>query len=84
MPKITIIAEGAARTPRRDELGRWEPGQYLGRDTTGEAAPQEVDDTEQVRRAIARGDLRVVLPTPPGTVPVVSDEDTHPNTPQED
>lgn len=58
--KIRIIATGDARTPLRDELGRWEPGQYLGRDAKGEPKAQEVEETEQVRRAIGRGDLAVV------------------------
>lgn len=58
--KIRIIALGDARTPLRDELGRWEPGQYLGRDHGGNPVAQEIEETEQVRRAIGRGDLAVV------------------------
>lgn len=64
MKKIIVIAVGEARTPLRDELGRWEPGQYVGRDASGNPLAHEVDDTEQVRRALVRGDLaEVVTPT---------------------
>lgn len=74
MPKIHVIAVGDARTPLRDELGRWEPGQYLGRDARGDARAQEVEETEQVRRGLARGDL--VLAPGPLPPPVPADPPT--------
>lgn len=74
MDKIRIIAVGDARTPLRDELGRWEPGRWLGRDAKGEPRAEEVDDNPQVRRALARGDLAEALaPLPP---PVPADPPT--------
>lgn len=72
--KITIVAVGDARTPSRDELGRWEPGRWLGRDAKGYPHAEQVDDTAQVRRAIARGDLaEAPAPLPP---PVPADPPT--------
>jgi len=61
MIKIHVIAVGDARTPLRDELGRWDPGRFIGRDAKGEPRVEQVDDTPQVRRAIARGDLAEVV-----------------------
>lgn len=66
MSKIRVIAVGDARTPLRDELGRWDPGRFIGRDAKGEPRVEQVDDTPQVRRAIARGDLaEAPAPLPP-------------------
>ncbi len=69
MSKITVVAVGDARTPSRDELGRWEPGRWLGRDAKGEPRAEAVDDTPQVRRALARGDLAEAPAPLPPTVP---------------
>jgi len=59
---IRVIAAEGARVPRRDELGRIEPGRYVGLNAALEPEAQDVPDTSDLRRAIRRGDL-VIAPS---------------------
>lgn len=59
---LRVIAVDGARVPRYDELGRAQPGCYVGLNAAGEPEAETVPDTQAVRRALRRGDLREAPP----------------------
>ncbi len=59
---LRVIAVEGARVPRYDELGRPQPGSYVGQNAAGEPEAETVPDTQAVRRALRRGDLREAPP----------------------
>lgn len=66
--KIRVIAAEGARVPHRDELGRPEPGRYIGRNAQGDPEAEEVPRSANVLRALRRGDL-VEAPSTPNASP---------------